>query len=98
MNYHIVNQNLTSVKRTKVHHDWHFQATLFGAMVFFMLIVPLTNTMKANTNSKVLGTSTQISERVYDSQHGYYEKNYFNTEENKDIFTRLVEALLTAFE
>lgn len=97
MNYHVVNQNPSSKRRVRSHHDWHFQATLFGAAVFFMLMVPLTNVIKPQ-NSNVLGSSTYVSEKVYDSRYGYYEPVRGGEQQPKDIFTLFIDALLTVFE
>ena len=100
MDYHVVSKKEEiSPKKDTSHHDWHFQATLFGAAVFLMLVLPLTNIYKNDaTSSRVLGSQTQISGKVYDSQHGYYEPVETDTHENTDIFSTLVRALLSLFE
>lgn len=97
MNYHVVNQTHSSKRQEGTHHDWHFQATLLGAAVFFMLMVPLTNAIKTQ-NSNVLGSSTHISEKVYDSKYGYYEPVRQENDQGRDVFTRFVDALMTVFE
>jgi hypothetical protein len=105
MDYHIVSKKSDEAEipsknaQTHGHHDWHFQATLFGAAVFIMLVLPLTNIYKKDAStSRVLGTQTQVSEKVYDSQHGYYELSEADDSVNTDIFSTFVQAILSLFE
>jgi hypothetical protein len=80
MDYHIV-PNLTGsdqkVRRRHQHHgdlnDWHFEAVLLGAAIL-VLFLPLITFLLPGREVRVLGTSTPQTERVYDSEMGYYEK------------------------
>jgi hypothetical protein len=100
MDSHIVpnlTQQTKSVKARHNHaslHDWHFEATLFGAGML-LLLLPLAPSLIAPQRTKqVLGATTQqvSSQRVYDSEYGYYQIGGQDAE-NKNLFSSIIDLL-----
>ena len=103
MDYHIV-PNLTQqpkkVKSRRSHsdlHDWHFEATLFGAGMLILLLPLVASLLPSRNPEQVLGAHTQrvISQRVYDSEVGYYQPGA--SIENQDIFSSIINSIFSIF-
>lgn len=98
MDYHIV-PNLSeehpshSHKQRRAQHNWHFEATLFGAGMLILLLPLVANLYQKQTDMQVLGTASEqvVSERVYDSEFGYYELS--SSQESPDIIEVFASAL-----
>lgn len=105
MDYHIV-PNLTdekqNVKRRHVHdlHDWHFQATLFGAAMFILLVPLAASLVPSKNNDQVLGATSQqiISNKTYDSESGYSELGTTNASDKENLINTFVNSLLSVFK
>lgn len=101
MDYHIVpnltQQTKTAKSRRSDLHDWHFEATLFGAAMLILLLPVAVSVMPSKNQSQVLGANTQqvISQRIYDSEVGYFLPA--SPQENVDVFSSIINSILSLF-